>query len=388
MNRLALLIPAAALPLLPAAQSFDTQPQLNPFGIPVAVSHYKLAFGDLDNDGDQDALALNQSGNVPFLFFENEGGPESPEFNGNPVSNPFGLQQQDGITVIRLLDLDTDGDLDLFTGAANGFRYYENIGTVGAPEFNALESNPFGLAVPAGSTSLRPAFGDLNGDSLPDLLAADFNSNLFFYPNTGTAEAPAFGEPQAAPFNYQKPPGNPILMAPTLEDVDGDGLPDLLTGYNPGKIDLYHNSGTEAEPYFDAPQADPLGLNLSAFPTWCMPIFCDIDGDGDRDLFVTAFPDLYFYENLTPVNALSEAQPLRLSVFPNPATGLVHISLPDGRPLAGGARVLLMDMAGRVVTAVGSFPWQLSLHGLPASSYWLEARDGRQRYVATLLKVE
>ncbi len=388
MNRFIPFLITAYLPLLSTAQSFDTQPQLNPFGIPVAASHYKLAFGDLDNDGDYDALALNQSGNVPFLFFENEGGPEDPEFNGNPVSNPFGLQQQNGITVIRLMDLDADGDLDLFTGAANSFLCFRNTGTPEAPEFAAPETNPFGMLVPAGSTSLRPAFGDLNGDGLPDLLAADFNSNLFYYPNTGTAEAPAFGEPEAAPFNYQKPPGNPILMAPTLEDVDVDGLPDLLTGYNPGKIALYHNSGTEAEPHFDTPQADALGLNLSAFPTWCMPIFCDIDGDGDRDLFVTAFPNLYFYENLTPVNGQNEALPLKLAVFPNPTAGLVQLSLPDGHPLSRGAKVVLRNAAGQVMETYDGLSRQLLLHGLPAGCYWLETRDGKRRYITMIAKVE
>ncbi|HSH00720.1 MAG TPA: VCBS repeat-containing protein, partial [candidate division Zixibacteria bacterium] len=82
---------------------------------------------------------------------------------------------------------------------------------------------------------------------------------------------------------------------PALEDFDGDGLVDLLYGDGRGKITYLRNTGTAQIPNW-TPAADRLGgLNTGSWFT-----LCDIDDDGDLDLFCDALNAMTaFYRNVT-----------------------------------------------------------------------------------------
>jgi hypothetical protein len=73
--------------------------------------------------------------------------------------------------------------------------------------------------------------------------------------------------------------------APVFEDIDGDGDFDLFVGAKNGRFALFENIGSPSNPVFrsTAPPApfDTLDLNGSAAPQ-----FTDLDGDGDRDVVV------------------------------------------------------------------------------------------------------
>ena len=94
-------------------------------------------FGDLDNDGDMDMLIGIENGSL--VFFENTSVAPNCTFNA-PISNftdnlgnPIIVNQ---FAAPQLIDLNTDGLLDLIIGSKTGeLAFYANIGTLTAPSF-------------------------------------------------------------------------------------------------------------------------------------------------------------------------------------------------------------------------------------------------------------
>ena len=68
---------------------------------------------DIDHDGDFDVFSIDINGNV--LFSRNTGNAVNPSF-ASPQTNPFGLTGMGNGAEGTFSDIDSDGDLDLFIG--------------------------------------------------------------------------------------------------------------------------------------------------------------------------------------------------------------------------------------------------------------------------------
>jgi hypothetical protein len=179
---------------------------LNPFGLDLSafigskdseLSAYAFDCADIDGDGDLDFLGTltDYTGDVPFhemYWCENTGSAMNPLFAA-PVLEPFGLlPSSDGVQYpglsfsLEAVDLDGDGDLDLFQSlyfdgpvSANSVcQYFENTGSASEPSFAASVNNPFGLlagiSLPNNNLGVRAIeFSDIDGDGDLDFFAND-----------------------------------------------------------------------------------------------------------------------------------------------------------------------------------------------------------------------
>jgi hypothetical protein len=292
------------------AQHFAT-PQTNPFNF---VNTYQIAaptFADLDNDGDMDLMVGEYYG--ALKYYKNIGTNTNPSFAA-PVTNPYGLDSTENLAFPTFVDIDNDGDMDLFVGEYLGnFKYFKNIGSVSSPMFDSASTNPFGLT-PNGFFAM-PTFADIDGDGDMDLLAGSYYGALMYYKNTGTATNPQFTTPQVNPFGLDS---THILANPDFVDFDNDGDMDLFVGEYYGSIQYFKNIGTSTNPQFDSPQKNPFGLTSVTY--YAFPAFADIDNDGDMDLFVGEYNgNLQYFENIpTPIGINELISENDLNIYPNP----------------------------------------------------------------------
>ena len=319
------------------------------FGIPDVGDIPTPAFGDLDGDGDLDALFGNTDGDVNFL--ENTGDAASPAF-GTPMLDPFGLEQyQRYFSSPGILDIDGDGDLDVMLGSSTSMyavHLFKNTGTASEPAFFGPIIDPFGPTNEGGA----PGFADIDGDGDLDAFVGEYDGEIDYSENTGSPTAPLFGALQDNPFGLTDVGKGAY---PTFADLDGDGDFDALVGSYDGLM-FFRNTGTATAPAFATPLTAPFGLPIVYAAA---PALADIDGDGDFDAFVGNVSQTLFFRNLSapcppaPDTAcqsgfakgslsVSERKPgqekLRARILKGPALA----QLDFGNPLeAGGTRVAL-----------------------------------------------
>lgn len=133
-----------------------------------------------------------------------------------------------------LFDYNGDGLLDIVAGYAGnpdtsgGLALYENVGTATRPAFRFVTDDFLGLKRGGlHARALCPAFGDYDGDGLPELVLGTYEGRLLAYglryEGAGAAEAVL----RDSLFLGLQTSGS---TAPALFDVDGDGLLDLTVG--------------------------------------------------------------------------------------------------------------------------------------------------------------
>jgi flagellar assembly factor FliW len=211
-------------------------PVIDPFGLDPVTGFAFVTGVDLDDDGDIDLLVGEGSG--ALAYFQNTGTASAPAFAA-AVTNPFGLTSTYILAAPSFADIDNDGDFDLLVGEYYGaFNYFENTGTASSPNFTTVVQNPFGLS----STYYIniPTTVDLDGDGDLDLFSSESYGNFQYFENTGTVNAPTFGAPVMNPFDIT---ATSDWGSPSFEDLDNDGDLDLLVTVfgNPSSIAYYEN---------------------------------------------------------------------------------------------------------------------------------------------------
>ena len=198
------------------------------------------AFGDMDGDNDEDIILGLDNGRLGY--FQNTAGPGVPAVFANPVFNFMGIFVGQASTP-QLFDLDHDGLLDLIVGGKNGLvKYFRNIGSVGSSFFaTTATSDTLGkvnvqtAGYPDGYSV--PFLFEHNGDVR--LMVSCMQGKVLLYGNidgnlTGTFTLldTVFSKAAGYRFSYN--------LTVSGGDLNGDSLTDMLLGFYGGGVQIYY----------------------------------------------------------------------------------------------------------------------------------------------------
>ncbi len=262
------------------------------FGLGVAV-------GDYDNDGDPD-LYLNNYG--PNVLYRNNG---DGTFTDVAVEAGVANGHQVGAGAC-FLDIDSDGDLDLYVANYLDFRYdnHRAVRHQGHPVYaGPLDYRPLpdtlyrnngdgtftdvsqqsGVGAHAG-TAMGIVCADYDDDGDTDVFVANDDMGNFLFQNDGTGK---FQEVALmAGFAYDLAGSEQSSMGVECADYDNDGRLDFcVTSYQRELATLYRNLGGGL--LQDVTRVTKAGAGSLPYVTWGNGLV-DFDNDGDRDLFIAA----------------------------------------------------------------------------------------------------
>ena len=229
-------------------------------------------FVDLDHDGDLDLFLV---GNGQRAVYRN-----NLDGTLTEATASFGLAGSADARDVVFGDLDGDGRIDIFVTNERGSDALFHNG--GAQRFSDVTSTS-GLATTGGSGAA--AVGDYNNDGFLDLFVASTNGGEpALWLNKGNGTFTRDRRSSAALENLRSTAG----LGATFVDYDNDGWLDLVVGGTPigssrtsGAAQLLRNDGTGR--FIDRSTVIPAPVRAAGASAIAVS---DVDEDGDEDLFL------------------------------------------------------------------------------------------------------
>lgn len=277
---------------------------------------------DRDNDGDKDVLI----GNISFdclNFLVNGGTPQNAWMVDQDTIFP-----KEDVTVNLLsfpaayyLDINNDNKKDLIVAPnsptinedRSNVWWYNTVPNGNGFNFELQTKKLFNSDMIDMGTATHPAFADVNGDGLLDMVVGNYgyytpggigqpaiytNTRLYLYLNTGTASAPEFTLNNTDWLNAAEFGPNEYDLAPAFGDLDADGDLDLVVGNNNGYIFTYFNQASAGNPMNLVRDTDPMWLTMDVGQV-STPVIFDLDSDGLPDILMgEKTGNINFYKNI------------------------------------------------------------------------------------------
>jgi hypothetical protein len=281
-----------------------------------------IAIGDLNADGKPDLVSASPYSNL-ISVVRNQSAPGTlamaAKIDYSTGSQPMG---------VTIGDVNGDGkpDIVVANSLSNSVSVYRNTGTGSTITFDA------GVSFPAAYTPQNVFIRDMDGDGKPELVVGNYSTYVDVLRNTGTGGSISFA-PKVA---FE-------MIAPTeklfVDDVDGDGKPDVLATYRSGSITdpcgfaVLRNTSTPGSLSFAAKMSfitgttPPEAISLS-----------DIDNDGKPEVAVLlkSFNRLSLLRNTSTAGSISfdtqvdyttENSPVQLAIDDLDGDGLRDIAV-------------------------------------------------------------
>ncbi|MBD2700718.1 VCBS repeat-containing protein [Spirosoma sp. BT702] len=189
------------------------------------------------------------------------------------VTNTFNSIDVGNYAMPTFTDLDGNGRLDLLIGEEDGnINHWQQVSSNNT-SFTLVTANFNSIDVGTNST---PTVTDLDGNGLLDLLVGQSIGTISHFQQS-TANSTSFTLVNAS-FNSIDVGSN---SAPTVVDIDGDGRLDLLIGSLGGNIHHYQQTAPNSTSF--TPVSTTIVASGSGYTT---PTFADLDDNGRLDLLV------------------------------------------------------------------------------------------------------
>jgi hypothetical protein len=294
------------------------------------------------------------------------------------------------------VDIDADGDYDLFCGHNTlpnipSVALYINQGDAQNPQL-VLYNNDF-ITNPEFFVNVSPVLVDIDADGDHDLFMIDGNYHFYYYQNNGTPQWPEFvlitNQWQGINSGYYA----------CLADLDGDLDLDLIMSATGENLYLYRNVGWPQNPQM---ALEDTTLLPGSFTSIYTPYLADIDSDDDYDIFVGHVNGgLLFFRNITgdtsavgppPVQRHPQAG-LQISLGPNPANPFVAASFE--LRVASNMSLDVYDLLGRRIAELASgfhlpgeyrYVWDAAARA--AGMYFVRLRAGDERMIEKIVLVK